>query len=578
MKPETPAQREPYRRGGNRQRRRMLSTLLGLASAVALAAGLSACGGGGTTASAKPAANTKPSPAAAGTKPAQRGTIYYAHDLEVPCLQGGWVEENYIERQYADSLVSQVSSGHLVPWLATSWSISKNQETYTFHLKPDVKFSDGTPLNAQAVVDNFYFWTNPKSGNSDVNAYIGPYFKSAKALNNLTVEVNLKAPYSPLLSSLSQSYDGILSPKGLARGIDANCVDPIGSGPFIIQKWNHGQNIVFVRNPNYNSWPANALHKGPPHVSKLVWSFVSEPTTRWASLTTGQSDVIEDVPTVDFPQAKSQYNLAEYVTPGRPQTLSLNTDLGPFTDVLVRQAFAYAINRRAAVQSAFNGAIPYDGNGALSPSTPDYDTALNNSFPYNPAKAAALLNQAGWTTRDAAGYRTKDGKELNITLVYGLGSIVNDEGATLLEDLQQEWKAVGFNVKLLPATLTQLFGGQFDTPKGYDATIGYWTSPTPAVLYITYLPWNAPGDPNYSNSTFYDSAQLVKTIADANSSLNPATQDADYTKAQELIVNQAVAVGLYTKTTTLAWSKNLHDVWIEDSQGDPVFADAYITK
>jgi peptide/nickel transport system substrate-binding protein len=335
---------------------------------------------------------------------------------------------------------------------------------------------------------------------------------------------------------------------------------------------------VFVRNPHYNSAPANAAHQGPPYVSKLVWGFVSDPTTRWASLTTGQSDVIEDVPTVDWQQAKSQFNLAEYVTPGRPQTLSLNTDLGPFTDVRVRQAFAYAVNRKAAVQSAFNGEIPFDGIGALSPSTPGYDAALNDSFPYNPTKAAALLTGAGWTGRSADGYRTKDGKELDITLVYGLGSIVNSEGATLLEDLQQEWKAAGFNVKLVPATLTQLFGGDYDTPKGYDATIGYWTSPTPAVLYITYLPWNAPGAPNYSNSTFYDNSQLVKTIADANSSLDRTVQDTDYTKAQETIVNQAVAVGLYTKTTTLAWTKKLRGVWIEDSQGEPVFSDAYFSK
>jgi len=545
-------------------------------SIVAVAATLSACGGSSTGtsssgATAAPTSNT-------GGTPQQGGTINYAHNLEVPCLQGGWVEEAYIERQYTDSLVSQVSSGHIVPWLATSWSISSSQTTYTFHLKPGVFFSDGTPLNAQAVADNFYYWTNPKTANGDVDAYLGPYFKSAKAINNLTVQLNLKAPYSPLLSSLSQGYDGILSPKGLARGVNANCDDPIGSGPFIIQTWNHGQNIVFVRNPKYNSAPANALHQGPPYVSKLIWSFIADPTTRWASLTSGQSDVIEDVPTVDWSQAKSAYNVQEYVTPGRPQTLSLNTDLGPFTNQDVRQAFAYAANRQAATESAFNGEIPFDGNGALSPSTPDFDAALENSYPYDPAKAGQLLNAAGYTGHDAAGYRTKDGQELDIKLVYGLGSIVNDEGATLLQDLQQQWKAAGFNVTLVPATLTQLFGGAYAAPTAADATIGYWTSPTPAVLYITYQYWNTPGDPNFSNSTFYDNAQLVKTIAAANSSLNPATQKALYTKAQQIIVNAAAAVGVYTKTTTLAWTKSLHDVWIEDSQGEPVFSDAYFTK
>ena len=167
--------------------------------------------------------------------PTQGGTIYYAHDLEIPCLQGGWVEEAYIERQYTDSLVSQASSGHDRPLARHLLVGLRKPATYTFHLKPNVKFSDGTPLNAQAVADNFDFWTNPKTGNSDVDAYIGPYFKSAVATGPLTVQVNLKKPYSPLLSSLSQGYDGILSPKGLARGVNANCDDPIGSGPFILK-------------------------------------------------------------------------------------------------------------------------------------------------------------------------------------------------------------------------------------------------------------------------------------------------------------------------------------------------------
>ncbi len=172
------------------------------------------------------------------------------------------------------------------------------------------------------------------------------------------MQVQLKKPYSPFLSALSQGYFGILSPAGLARGTNANCVDPIGSGPFILQAWNHGQNLVFVRNPNYNSAPANALHQGPAYVDKLVWSFVADPTTRWASLTSGQNDVIEDVPTVDWQQANSAYNVQLYVTPGRPETLLLNTVHGVFADQRVRQAFAYAGDRQAAVQSAFEWGDP----------------------------------------------------------------------------------------------------------------------------------------------------------------------------------------------------------------------------
>jgi peptide/nickel transport system substrate-binding protein len=569
MKP-TPAPRKPIPAAGVARR---LSTLLrGLVAAGALAAGLSACGGGGS------AATGATGSAAANAKPVQGGTIYYGHEQEPPCLIGGWVQEAYIDRQILDSLVSQVSSGRIVPWLATSWSVSRDHLTWTFHLKPGVKFTDGTPLNAQAVVDNFKYWLAPSTGNSTVQSYIGSYYKSSRAVDDTTVELQLNAPYSPLLSALSQGYFGILSPTALKRGVSANCEDPIGSGPFILQKWNHGQNLVFVRNPNYNSAPANARHQGPPYVSKVVWSFLGNPATRYGSLTSGQSNVIYDVPTVNWPDAKQRFGVEQYITPGRPVTFSLNTHHGVFTDVRVRQAFAYGGNRRAAVQSAFNGAIPYNGNGALSQSTPGYDASLANAYAFDPAKANALLNQAGWTGRNAAGYRTKGGRELDVKIVYPAGPVITPEGATMLQDIQQQEKAVGFNVTLLPMTPSQTFSGQFSTPTSYDAITWYWTSPTAGVLYIVWRPWDDKKAPNGNNSSFYDNPRLVSDIAKANSSLDPAVQRTYYDKAQQIIVGQAAAVGIYTQTTSLAWQKSLHGIWVEDSQGEPVFSDAFFGR
>ncbi|HEX3362052.1 MAG TPA: ABC transporter substrate-binding protein, partial [Solirubrobacterales bacterium] len=257
-------------------------------AALVLAVALSACGGSSATGAAGSSGSSSASGNVAGTeaatvsedtKPKQGGTIYYAHEQETPCLTGGWVQEAFIERQYADELVSQTKTGKIVPWLATSWDNSKDGLVWTFHLKPGVKFTDGTPLNAQAVVTNFEYWSDPSNGNGVV-PYLANYYKSAKALNDTTVQVTLSKPYAPLLSSLSQGYDGIISPKTYAKGPEAICNEPVGSGPWIIDKWTHGQNITFSRNPNYNSAPANALHQGPAYAEKLVWSFVADPTTR----------------------------------------------------------------------------------------------------------------------------------------------------------------------------------------------------------------------------------------------------------------------------------------------------------
>ncbi len=552
-------------------------------SAALLAAfALSACGGGSSTTGAGPGSGPSASvlgaeaatTVSADTKPKKGGTINYAHEMEVPCLTGGWIQEAYIERQYADSLVSETKGGKIVPWLATSWKTSSDHLQWTFTLKPGVKFSNGEPLDAKAVVENFYAWLNPATINPTVQTYIGEYFKSAKVVNGTTFQLNLSKPYAPLLPVISQGYFGILSPSTYKGGAETVCNSPIGSGPFVVQKWTHGQNITFTRNDNYNSAPQNAQHQGPAYAEKLIWSFVDDPTTRYGSLTTGQSNVIYDVPGPDWASAQSEYEVQQYITPGRPDTLDLNTVNGPFKDQKVREAFAYGADRKGAVASAFEGKTPYNGNGALSQTTPNFNPNLEDTWPYNPAKAEQLLDAAGWK-KNSDGVREKDGEKLDILLIYGANSIITNEGATVLQDLQSQWKEVGFNVTLKPLAFAELFAAEYTKPTSYDATIGYWTSPSAGVMLITWRPWNGK-EPNAYNNPFYNDPHLIDLIEKGNASFTKADQDKYYGEAQEIVTKQkAAVVGVYTQETTLAVEPNLHGVWLEASQGEPVFSDAY---
>jgi peptide/nickel transport system substrate-binding protein len=424
------------------------------------------------------------------------------------------------------------------------------------------------------VVDNFYAWLNPETINPTVQTYIGEYFKSAKVVNPTTFQLNLSKPYAPLLPVISQGYFGILSPSTYKGGAEAVCNEPIGSGPFVIQKWTHGQNITFTRNDNYNSAPQNAVHQGPAYAEKLIWSYVDDPTTRYGSLTTGQSNVIYDVPGPDWAAAQSAYEVQQYITPGRPDTLDLNTINGPFKDQKVREAFAYGADRKAAVASAFEGKTPYNGNGALSQTTPNFNPNLEDTWPYNPEKAEQLLDQAGWK-KNSNGVREKDGQPLDILLIYGANSIITNEGATVLQDLQAQWKEIGFNVTLKPLAFAELFAAEYTKPTSYDATIGYWTSPTAGVMLITWRPWNGK-EPNSYNGPFYNDPKLISLIEKGNASFTKADQDKYYGEAQEIVtIDTAAVVGVYTQETTLAVEPDLHGVWLEASQGEPVFDDAY---
>lgn len=536
-------------------------------AAVASGAVLTACAGGST---AEPVREER------AAEPVEGGVISYAHYQEPPCIYGGWVQQAYLSRQVLDSLVSQVDDGEIVPWLATEWTVSDDQLVWTFALADGVTFTDGTPLDAQAVVDNFEYWIHAQ-GNSTVLAHIGAYYESSRAVDARTFELTLSKPFAPLLSVLSQAYFGIQSPTALERGVEANCDDPIGSGPFIVESWNRGDRVTFVRNPDYTSAPANAKHDGPAYVDGIEWRFVPDGTARFGALTTGEADVIYDVPTPHWELASQQYGVQQYITPGRPVALGLNTVDGPFADVRVRQAFAYGTDRRSAVESAFAGVIPFEGNGSLSQSTPGYAADVAEHYAYDPDRAAALLEEAGWSETDEDGYRVKDGRRLEVRLVYGAGSTITAEGATVLENVQHQAAEVGFLVELVPVTRDQLFSGAYSEPDSYDAKPGYWTSPSASVLHITFRQ-HLPESPNFSNSSFYNNPELEEVIVEANSTLDRTERDRLYHEAQRIISEDAASIGLYVQTTSLATAPYLRDVWLEASQGEPVFHDAWFDR
>ncbi|MGY4489580.1 hypothetical protein ACVWWR_008826 [Bradyrhizobium sp. LM3.2] len=122
------------------------------------------------------------------------GIIRYGHFQEPPCLFGGWVQQWYLQRQYSDNLVARTKDGEIVPWLATSWTISDDKKVYTFEIKPNVKFTDGTPLDAQAVADNINGWlsNNPDLRNPTAAPYLSDNFESAAAIAPATLATNAK--------------------------------------------------------------------------------------------------------------------------------------------------------------------------------------------------------------------------------------------------------------------------------------------------------------------------------------------------------------------------------------------------
>lgn len=515
--------------------------------------------------------------AAPGGTPVDGGTIVYAHQQEPACVFGGWIEQAYLSYQVLDSLVSLDEDHEVVPWLAESWTTSDDGLSWTFVLKKDVEFTDGTPVDAEAVAFNFDYWVN--GGNSTASVWLLDYFEAATAVDDRTVRIDLLRPYPRLADNLTQGYFGIQSRHALeTRSEEENCSAPIGSGAFVVDHWDRGQEIVLTRNEHYTSWPANAEHTGPAHVEKVVWKFVPDATTRVAALQSGEVDAIYDVPAVQWATLDgSGYQLQKYVTPGRPQQLSFNTRLGPFTDERVRQAFAYSLDRRLIVETIGQGVIPFEGNGGVSQSTPGYSQKAADRYSLDLNKAGELLDAAGWSETDADGVRTKDGERLTVVLPYGAGSIINADGAAILQGVKEQAKAIGFDVELIPVPQSELFAGAYSTPEERDISVGYWTAVTAGILYINWRP-STPEKPNYSNNAFYNDDVLAQLILDANSAADLDEQNALYQQAQEYIADHALAIGLYDRLSTLAVDPSLTRVWQEHAQGGPTFYDAQFVE
>jgi peptide/nickel transport system substrate-binding protein len=546
--------------------RRILRTIVPLTAVASVAAlALTACSG---SAAAQPAADAQR---------VEGGTIVYAHQQEPSCIFGGWIEQAYISYQVLDSLFSLDENGDPVPWLGESWEVSEDGLTYTIALKEGVTFTDGSPVNAEAVAYNFDYWVN--GGNSTAAVWLGGYYESAEAIDDTTLAVRLSRPYTNFIENLTQGYFGIQSQKALeTRTDEENCAAPIGSGAFTVDEWNRGENVILARNDDYTSWPANAEHTGPAYVEKVDWRFVADPTTRVAALQSGQADLIYDVPASSWQTLDTAgYALEKYVTAGRPQQISFNTSEGPFTDENVRKAFVYSLDREQIVDTIGQGVIPYEGNGAVSQTTPAYSQEAADLYSYDPKKADELLDAAGWSETNADGYRIKDGEVLEALLPYGAGSIINTDGASILQAVQEQAKAVGFKVELRPLSQADLWGGDYSTPDSYDLSVGYWTAINAGILYINWRPSTADAA-NYSNSAFYNDPELEQLILEANSAADPAAQDDLYTQAQDHIAEHATSVGLYDRLSTLAVSPGLKGVWQEHAQGGPTFYDAYLVE
>jgi peptide/nickel transport system substrate-binding protein len=407
-----------------------------------------------------------------------------------------------------------------------------------------VKFQDGTPFDAQAVVDNFTYIMKPSTHSQSAAAALGPYL-SSKALSKYVVQVNFKIPYPPLLNRASQPELGMQSPKGIAAYAKNASAMPVGTGPFQIMSYTPNSQVVLQANSHYNWAPPALGVNGPPKISKIVYHIVSTDQNRVNELQTGQAQFGDQMPGLYFKEFKDNPSYKSVIVNvgGMPNAGIFNVQKFPTNDVKVRQAIMYAVNRKQIIQFADQGQIPA-ATGPIEQGTFGFDKTLTNDYPYNPGKAAALLKSDGW--KKVNGIWTKNGKQLSLLLV----AITNFDFPTEAQAFQRFLQKAGMVAKLelLPGTAWQnaVVAGKENVSVSW-----FYADVDADVLRLVFTKGEF-----FNFSKYYDPT-VNKLLIDASTSTSKARRLKDYSQAQRIIMQQAAFIPIHNNVDLVVISSKL---------------------
>ncbi|WP_027346906.1 ABC transporter substrate-binding protein [Hamadaea tsunoensis] len=546
-------------------RRSLRSRAWGVALTASVLAGLSACAG----------ADPGDSAASGTTTPVSGGTLTFAVNTDGSCLdphQSPADVDGLFARPIVDSLVSLSADGSLHPWLATEWSVSADQLTYSFTLRGDVTFSDGEKLDGAAVKANLDHIVNPATKSQLAAGTIATY-NGTTVVDATHIQVHFKAPNSAFLPTLASAYLGIEAPQTLTKAPADLCTHIVGSGPFVsADGYSKGKGIEYARNDAYNWAPQTAQHSGAAYLSRLSIRIVPEDASRYGALTSGQLDAIASVPPVNVAQLKKTpgFQVQSAAAPGGNYNYYPNTVKGVFADVNVRKAFREGIDWQTIVDKLYFGQFQ-PAKGPISPATVGYDKSIEAAYAYNAEDAGKLLDAAGWTGRDSAGYRTKDGKRLTVVHPF-LKAYAREQRDTLADQIQAAAKLIGIEVVDTNPDIGTFFANL--GTGAYDLIDFSWQRSSPDSLRTLFGTENLPKGGFGTNAAGVSDPAIDKDFLDALATTDLVKQGALYGDAQHRVTDAVAVFPVYVFNYLLGSSSKVQGVTFEP-QAFPTFYDAW---
>ena len=433
---------------------------------------------------------------------------------------------------------------NLQPGLAKSWK-RLDDNTWRFYLREGVKFHDGTPFDADAVKYEFDRWLDDLTCAALLaSSFLIEEKDDIKIVDDYTVDITTIKPLGCLPGRLSMPCFVMTSPNMDEYG------KPDGTGPFKFKEMTPLETLEVVRNEQY--WGDG------PKLEKILIKTIFDPQTKVMALEAGEVDLIYNVPPAEVSSLESNPDIQvfEKMMP-RTQILTVNAKKAPLSDVRVRKAIDYAINKEDIVDYILEG-IGEPAKGFISPviSWSAHDEL--EGYPYNPAKAEELLSEAGWADTDGDGYLDKDSETLEIELTYiPEGGGFSSVDQAVAEVIQDQLKDVGIKIELNPIEYAMY--GVILLSERFDMLLQYWAA------------WDGDAsslisDSFHSEGFFNQGVNLTKqALVDELIDVGLATSDPDiaaknYRGVQKIVVDEEAAeVFLYYEYGVVAAWNNVKE-------------------
>jgi peptide/nickel transport system substrate-binding protein len=427
------------------------------------------------------------------------------------------------------TLFSRDENLDYIGYLADTWEVSEDGTEMTITLIDFATFTDGTPVNAEAIKWNLERYANPDTGSSQGADLIG-LLEEVEVVDEYTFTLHLASAYAPLFYTLSGLE--IVSPTAYEElGVENFGTSPVGAGPFILKELNTDNYVLFEKNPDFTWAPPELYdHPGPVYLDEFQILFIGEEQTILSALETGEI-TYAGIPTQNLEDVEANPDITvhkSYLTEIR--YIGFNTSKAPWDNADLRRAFAYATNREEFNTLAWNDlALPI--YQPLPPTIWGHNPELDaTSYHYEPETASAMLDELGYVDVDGDGLREDpEGNPWSVRI----STVSADDYRRQAEVIDAQWRDLGIPVEIELLEFSALV--DLTTTGTHDLFLFQYGYQDPSILTYFFDPDRKGG----SNRAWFSTDELTELLIKADTDLNQETRYQTITELQQYIINES---------------------------------------